>query len=245
MRFMWLVGVLLGASAANAAGLQVAPVTLTLQSSQQADGLWLTNTDQAQLDAQVRVFRWTQQDGQEQMEPTRELVISPPMLRLPAGERQLVRVIRSGPPPAATAESAYRVLIDELPLPRTEGASGGEGKGLKFVMRHSLPIFVSPAGAPPSAPQLKWTLRSEGVQTLLEVANSGGTHAQLADLWFTDSTGNRLSVHKGLLGYVLPGATMRWQLQLPAAATAASGRWQVLLNGRTTEQEIAPPDRKN
>ncbi len=256
VRFIALAGALLAGGAAGAAGLQVAPVTLTLQANQQADGLWLSNTGGAQLDAQVRVYRWTQVDGQEKLELTRALIVSPPMLQLPVEGRQLVRVIRSGPPPIGTAEEAYRVLIDELPpsqvsIPSAvsaaasapQGSPPGASKGLNFVMRHSLPIFISPVGEPPSPPQLQWKLRREGAQTSLEAANTGGTHAQLAELVFTDAAGHRTAVHQGLLGYVLPGATVRWPLKVPASTFVAPGHWQVMINGSITEQDIAPLDR--
>lgn len=239
-----LWGAFLLGGVAQAAGLQVSPVTLTLAPTQQADGLWLSNTGTAPLNAQIRVFRWTQVDGQDRMEPVDGLIVSPPMLELPVDGRQLVRVIRNGPPPAGPAETAYRVLVDELPIPRAEGAAGtaagGKSSNLNFVMRHSLPIFVSPAGAAPAPAQLRWSLRNEGGQAILEVSNSGGLHAQLAELVFTGADGRAVSAYQGLLGYVLPGATVRWPLKAPPAALAGAGRWQVMIDGRTTVTDIAP-----
>ena len=44
---------------AAASGLQVSPVSLTLPPTQAADGLWLSNTGDNVVNAQVRVFRWT------------------------------------------------------------------------------------------------------------------------------------------------------------------------------------------
>ena len=56
-----LFTVLWGVSCAVAAsGLQVSPVSLTLPPTQAADGLWLSNTGDNVVNAQVRVFRWTQ-----------------------------------------------------------------------------------------------------------------------------------------------------------------------------------------
>jgi len=87
------------AGQASAASLQVAPTMLTLQANQNADGLWLSNSGRAPVQVQLRVFRWTQVDGEERLEPTRDLVISPPMQTLPPGQRQLVRLIRTNPIP--------------------------------------------------------------------------------------------------------------------------------------------------
>lgn len=222
-----LLWVALVCGVARAAGLQVAPVSLTLQTSQQADGLWLSNTGEAPLHAQVRVFRWTQMQGQERLQSTTELVVSPPMLELAAAGRQLVRVIRNGPPPAGATEIAYRVLVDELPLPDAGGQAG-----LNFVMRHSLPVFVAPAGAAaPTTAQLRWALQRQAGQPVLEVTNDGNGHAQLAELAVVDAAGQPHVVHAGLLGYVLPGAVMRWPLKLPGGTVSNDVRWQVTING--------------
>ena len=221
---------------ASASGLQVSPVTLTLQASQNADGLWLSNTGDGVVHAQVRVYHWTQENGVEKLTPSRELLVSPPMVQLAAADRQLIRVIRTGVP-AGTVEGSYRVIIDELPV------EVKEKKGLQLVLRYSVPIFIAAAGAQSPEPQLTWSLRSDGGQAVLEVANSGGMHAQLADLEFVDNAGRRTPVHAGLMGYVLPGARMRWPLKTSAQAFAAGGVLDTKINGNATQEHIPPLDR--
>ncbi len=218
---------LLAGGAAWASGLQVSPVSIDVPATQSAEGLWLSNTGDNVVNAQVRVYRWTQDEQGDQLTPTRDLLASPPMLELPVGERQLIRAVRLGPPPAGGVEQTYRMVIDELPLQTPTR------KGLQYVLRYSVPVFVQPAGAPPSAPALQWALQRNGANVLLEVSNSGGTHAQLADLVYTDARGQRTEVAPGLLGYVLPGARMRWALKIPAAALTDGGQWQAMINGLT------------
>ncbi|WP_369406826.1 molecular chaperone, partial [Enterococcus sp. HPCN18] len=72
--------------------MQVAPTSLQLEARQRAGELWLTNSGTSPVKLQVRVFRWVQQDGQEQLLPTDGLVVTPPMQELAAGQQQLVRV---------------------------------------------------------------------------------------------------------------------------------------------------------
>ena len=235
MRFRLLALLVLGAmllGQANASGLQVAPTTLTLQATQNADGLWLSNTGEGPVTAQVRVYRWTQENGEDKEAPSREVLVSPPMIQLAVGDRQLIRVIRTGPPPA-NLEAAYRVVIDELPVPDT-----GPKKGVQFVLRYSVPVFMAPASA--ASPQLTWKMHREGDRAVLEVANTGGMHAQLADLQFADSRGRRTEVHPGLLGYILPGAQMRWRVKPPPATFAAGGTLDTLINGSATQQTLPP-----
>ena len=218
---------------AGASGLQVAPTTLTLQATQNAEGLWLSNTGNGPVTAQVRVYRWSQANGEDKEEPSRDVLVSPPMVQLAPSERQLIRVIRTGPPPA-NAEGAYRVVIDELPIP-----DAGPKKGVQFVLRYSVPVFMAPVGGT-SLPQLNWKVRRQGQQTELEVTNVGSTHAQVADLNFSDGRGRRTEVHAGLIGYVLPGSQMRWQVKTPPATFASGGNLDVLINGSATQQNISP-----
>lgn len=220
---------------AGASGLQVAPTSLTLQATQNADGLWLSNTGDAPVTAQVRVYRWTQDNGEDKEAPSREVLVSPPMIQLAVADKQLIRVIRTGAPPA-TAEAAYRVVIDELPVPGT-----GPTKGVQFVLRYSVPVFMAPPGAAATAaPQLSWKVQRDGDRSVLEVANSGSVHAQVAELHFVDGRGRRTEVHPGLLGYVLPGAQMRWQTKVPPAAFASGGTMETLINGSATQQTLPP-----
>lgn len=240
LRHVALVVLGLACGIAAASGLQVSPVTLTLQPSQNADGLWLSNTGDNVVHAQVRVYHWTQENGEDKLTPSRNILVSPPMMQLAASDRQLIRVIRTGAPPsgAGAVEDAYRVIIDELPVENQEAK-----KGLQFVLRYSVPIFLEPAGTAPSAPQLTWSLSREGDHAVLEVANAGGTHAQLADLNFVDAAGRRTAVHGGLLGYVLPGAKMRWSLKTPVATFAAGGFMETMVNGNTTQQSLPAIER--
>ncbi len=234
-RRLRLAAIVLGAllhGAVSASGLQVAPTSLTLQAAQNAEGLWLSNIADAPVTAQVRVYRWTQENGADKEVPSREVLVSPPMIQLAANDRQLIRVIRTGAPPSGT-EAAYRVVIDELPLP-----GSGPAKGVQFVLRYSVPVFMAPAGGA-TGPRLSWVVRREGARVLLEVSNTGTGHAQLAELHFVDGSGRSTEVHRGLLGYVLGGAQMRWQLRTPAAAFAAGGTMRTLINGNPSEQAVS------
>lgn len=211
--------VIVGSS--HAASLQVAPTSLQLTARQNAEALWISNSGTAPVDVQARVFRWTQRDGRDELEPTTELAISPPMQALPAGQQQLIRVVRANPEPPS-AQQAYRVIIDEVPTldPNREG--------MQFVLRYSLPVFVQPADDAPDKPELQASLLTQADGTLaLEVRNLGTTYAQLADLGM--GTPERPQVFKpGLVGYVLSGQTMRWPLEITAER----------LNGATLSAKI-------
>lgn len=224
---------LLASVPAAAGGLQVSPVSVTLTARETADGLTLGNVGDSTLHAQVRVYRWRQGEEGEVLEPSTGLAISPPMVALEPGASQLVRVIRTGPAPAAgAAEDAYRIVVDELPV-----ADAKAGGGLDFVFRYSLPVFVEPAG-PEIQPDLEWKLVEVDGAIGLEVRNAGRKHAQVADVAVRWPDGQRTELAPGLLGYALAGTSMTWGTAEPWRPTAPSGSLEVRINGQETEQDL-------
>lgn len=226
---------LAAAGTAGAAGLQVSPTTVEVQSGRSAGGLTLTNNGSRPLTAQARVFRWTQVEGEDILEPTTDLAISPPMLELPPGGTQLVRVIRLGPPPET--EASYRVIVDELPL---QEQSGGDGAALRFVLRYSVPVFLAPAGDVATAPVLhaRITTAADSGNRHFQLDNMGNGRAQVADLVYRTAEGERVAIAAGLSGYVLPGQQRRWPLP-PALANVSGGAIEARINGEPSARTLA------
>ncbi|HVT33239.1 MAG TPA: molecular chaperone [Rhodanobacteraceae bacterium] len=229
VRGLALAGQLAAAPHAAASGLQIAPTSLALAAGGPAQAIWLTNTGDRLLRAQVRAFRWSQDEGKDALDPTHALVASPPMLSIPPGGRQLVRVIRSGTQ-AASGEQAFRLLIDELPVDE------GKQNGVQYVLRYSVPVFVG-AG---TAPDLHWSATADNGEIRLEVRNAGTAHAQISTLRLAGADGAATPLVPGLLGYVLPGATMRWTVPVPAGATTANVHIKAEINGEPTDQTLSP-----
>ncbi|WP_421570352.1 molecular chaperone [Stenotrophomonas sp. PD6] len=228
----WGMLMLLAGTNAQAASLQVAPTSLQLTPRQNAEALWISNSGTAPVDVQARVYRWTQQGGRDTLEPTTELVVSPPMQSLAAGQQQLIRVVRAHPDPP-TRQLAYRVIVDEVPtLDPTR-------QGMQFVLRYSLPVFIQPEGATAPTPDLQARVLPQADGTLvLEVHNRGSGHAQLADL--AVGTPQQPQVFQpGLVGYVLGGQTMRWPLDITAARMAGA-TLSAKINGASDPTPLSP-----
>ena len=228
---------LLSSVSAMASGLQVSPILLSLQARESASGLTLTNSSNDMMHAQVRVYQWLQDEKGDQLTPSRGLLASPPMTNLKPGEKQLIRIIRAKAPPQGTGavEDAYRLLINEIPV-----QSATQKSGIQFVMSYSLPIFVQPVGVDKTSPQLQWSthLQPDGKEVKLRVSNTGNGHAQLAGLSFINTAGTSTDINPGLLGYVLPGATMNWTLKIPPSTLTAGGKFKVMLNGTQTTPNV-------
>lgn len=210
------------------------PVNPVIEADERAAALWLENPGKTPVTLQVRIYAWAQQDGKNVYAAQDAILGTPPIATIAPGEKQLVRLTRTLPG-AVGAETAYRVVIDEIPMAKPTGESGG---AVSFRMRYSLPLFAygqglaSPGAAestkpararreqPAPAPMLTWRTGRDGDGRYLEVRNDGIVHARITDVALTrgGGSGDPQIVAKGLLGYVLPGATMRWPL-----ATGAEG----------------------
>lgn len=218
-----------------AAGLQIAPVSLTIPADKKADEIWLRNSSNEVVHAQVRVYRWSQSQGEDVLAPDGGMMASPPMVQIEPGKQQLVRLVRMGPMAAPSAdERTYRLLIDELPIKKDKG----KGKGLDFVFRYSVPVFI--AGTAPAKPVLAWSMQQSGKHAGLVVTNSGNSHAQLADISFTPPGGKTTTVAGGLAGYVLSGQYRNIPLTVSPGLFTKGGTFTSLINGVKADTNVAP-----
>lgn len=204
-------------TAAQSAAVVLWPVDPTIKAGQSASAVWIENKGATPVMLQVRTLAWSQQHGEELYSDQNAVVASPPVARIAAGQRQLVRIIRRADQPTIP-ETSYRLLVDELPAPLDSAKPESAGAALSVQMRYSIPLFTY--GTSESAPILNAHVRSHDGKRFVVISNSGVRHARLVDLRFKVG-GQALSVLPGLVGYVLPGSTMEWEL--PARAPVGTG----------------------
>ncbi|EGB96171.1 MULTISPECIES: molecular chaperone [Pseudomonas] len=236
----WLASLPAGA----ATSVLIWPIDPVLEADQKAGALWLENRGTEAANLQVRVFAWHQGRYQEQFQAQREIIGSPPVANIPPGQKQLIRLTRTGPSPAGQ-EKAYRIIIDEIPpaIP-LDKAGPGTTAAIRLQMRYSVPLFVygeglwgkadpegGRTGASVGKPQLSWRPVTVQGKPYVELRNTGPVHARLTDVVLQQG-GQRKALAEGLLGYVLPGASMRW----PAPVALNTGS---VLQGRVNGQATA------
>lgn len=240
----------LGAGYAHAASsVLIWPIDPVLEADQQASALWLENRGTETANLQIRVFGWSQNGYEEQYQNQRDVIGSPPVAKIEPGQKQLVRLTRTKDVPPGQ-ELAYRIIIDEIPSAQPPSAEGGKtAAAIRFQMRYSVPLFAYGAGLwskedstrqrDPKGiglPQLTWRTVAVDGRPYVEVRNQGAVHARLTDVAIKQGGQNK-PLAEGLLGYVLPGAVMRW----PApGALAGDSALQVRVNGGAQVQSITP-----
>lgn len=202
-------------AAAVAASLHVAPVRVALTAARPVASVTLGNGEEDEVAVQVEVLAWSQRDGQDIYEPTREVLVNPSIFRIPGQGQQIVRLGLQAPP--AGTERSYRVFIQQLPRDQALPPGPSPGARLQTLLRIGVPVFV--AGGAPRL-DLQWrllpsTLPAAGDTHRLWLDNRGTVHLQLTELRLKDEGGTEL-MHRALSWYVLPGQSASIPLRLPA-----------------------------
>ena len=199
----------------QAASLQVAPVLVEVPAPGATSTLKLHNEGTTPLDAQIRIFRWTQVNGVDTLTPTDDVAASPPAASMRPNTDYTVRIVRTNKEPVAQEES-YRLLIDELP-----GAATGAIATVNIALRYSIPVFFTvPGGA---APKLSFELQPRGNKPVIVVSNAGDRRIRLAKLKFTDGKGAVANFGDGLAGYVLGRSSRNFEVPANAKGFGAGG----------------------
>ena len=241
--------------------LLIWPIDPVIGPGQQATALWLENQGSEAATLQVRVFGWSQPQGEDAFSPQPSVLPSPPIATVAPGTRQLVRLIATRPAPPG-GEQAFRVFVDELPAAATASPQapqspaspaspppGAAGASVNLQLRYAVPLFVYGAGAvPPAArsrdgtggpeagalaPRLDWKLLFDKGQPTLLLRNTGTAHARVTAVeWRLPDNRPAQVLNPGLLGYVMPGAAMRFPIDKTPPGGAAL---RALLNGRPAD----------
>jgi len=202
-----------GVPAARAAALSVIPITVTVVGPATIGTITLRNREVQPLNAQVRVFRWTQFDGHDKLVPTDDVVASPPIVTISAGADYVVRLQRVASS-QIIGEEAYRTVIDELPNPNRQ-----RNGTVAIVLRYLVPTFFLSPDA--SQPRLIWSLARHRNARILTATNSGDKRIQITDLKLKTRTHRTLLIARGLAGYVLGHSSRTWIV--PARSGPLSG----------------------
>jgi fimbrial chaperone protein len=203
---------------ATAGSLRVGPTRVDLSPQHPVAILEVENTGDSPTLAQVDALDWTQNAGDDSLEPSPNLIATPLVMNLAPGETQKVRVgLRESV--GVGNERSYRVIVGEVTPPVVSSA------GLRFAVRISVPVFAStrePHVATAMEPAaLNWRLRPDlpGCGGL-EISNESDRHTHVIRAELIGADGQLFWSSSGP-DYVLAGAQRRLT---PGVCTPASSR---------------------
>jgi fimbrial chaperone protein len=214
---------------ASAGSFSISPLRVDLSRTTSTAALTVRNEADGEVVVQVETLQWSQADGQDVLDPTRDLIVSPAVFTLPAQSTQLVRVALRRDPDARR-ELSYRLVVQEVPP-----APSPDFTGLQVALRMSLPVFV--AALTPAPARLEWSAAREPGGALVVVArNPSDTHARVLSFSVVPATGTAAGFDQPVATYVLPGQSHGWRFGDSAAAGAIAPLYQ--LRGRTDAGEF-------
>lgn len=212
MRFRHVMASVLASAAAfglppaSAGSFGISPLRVELSGQAATASLTVRNEDDAPALIQADAVLWTQAGGEEKLDPTTDLIVSPTVFTVPPKGSQLVRVALRRQADAAR-ELSYRLILQEVPP-----EASPDFKGLRVALRISVPVFVVPVAA--AGPDLVWSAtRGSNGALVLRADNQGTAHARVLSFTLTPESGHDTVLQDSVAAYVLPGQYRTWTLE--------------------------------
>lgn len=202
-RTFGLCGLLLMASNALAASFSVQPTRIFLKDVPQIT-MTVGNAGEAEVFIQTELMAWTQQAEKDVYTTSREILVSPPMFKIPAGGEQTVRIRYMGGQ-ATKLERTYRLFLQEVPQAKSDPSM------ISATLKMGVPIFIQPEKISPA--QFAWRATRSADGVIVQVNNTTNSHIQFTGLKLSTPDGKLLSDEKVFV-YVLPGQTYHWDIKL-------------------------------
>jgi fimbrial chaperone protein len=203
------VAMCLAIGAADAGSFQVNPIRVDMTKGATSAAITVRNDGPDAIVVQSSVVGWSQENGQDVYAPTTEALVTPPIMTVPPGGEQIVRVgLRRAADPQR--ELTYRLYLQEVPPPPKPGFTG-----LQVALRVGLPVFVAPVA--PGIRRLEWSaqIRPDGA-LVIAAQNTGNGHVQVTDFELRLPSAGESVAHESSLAYVLAGQRRQWTLSAPA-----------------------------
>lgn len=224
---------------AVAGNFSISPLRVDFGQGSGTSALTIRNEDAVPVVIQAEGLAWSQDEGQDALAPTRDLLVSPAVFTVQPGATQLVRVALRRAPDAAR-ELSYRLILQEVPP-----AARPEFTGLQVALRMSVPIFVAPTA--PAAAQVSWLgSRDDDGRRVVAVRNEGAAHERVRAFTLKTADGAVTVFEQPAMAYVLPGAERRWVIDnnndirtSAGSTTGSAGAGPFRLEGTTDRGAFA------
>lgn len=190
-----------------AGSFSVSPVRIFMQARERATAITIVNEGDSELVMQAELFTWKQKpDGVDELTPTEDMVLAPPILKMAPRSRQVVRLANLRPVPPGP-QLTYRMVVREIP----EARPASDQVQVQVALAFSLPVFITPPGAKSQLACELGKTTSAGVVATCE--NRGQAYAQPVKMTLTSAGGEVLVARDISGGYILPQVRRSFELQ--------------------------------
>jgi fimbrial chaperone protein len=194
------------APAAFAGQFSVAPVRIFMAPKERATAITITNEGDEPLVMQADVFTWKQKpDGEDDLAPSEDLFLSPPIIKLAPHARQVVRLALLKPG-ASPEQQTYRMIVREVP----EANTPDKTVQVQIALAFSLPVFITPPGVQRN---LNCSIERSAADTARATCeNAGKAYAQAREFSLVSASGAKIA-SRDSGGYILPGIKRGFELK--------------------------------
>ena len=192
----------------------VTPVRIFMSPRDRATAVTITNEGDQELVMQADIYTWKQKaDGSDDLALSDDLILAPPILKIPAKGRQVVRLAMITPP-ASPDQSTYRMILREVP----EAHPADQKVQLQIALAFSLPVFITP---PRAKRDVSCTVSRVAPDTVAaRCENRGNAYAQPRELTLAAADGAKLASAESA-AYLLPGTLRAYEIKGAGAAIPA------------------------
>ena len=219
---------------ALAGAFSVTPVRLYMSVRDRAVALTVTNDGDSEVVLQADVNTWQQTaEGEDKLELTDDLILSPPIIKLAPKARQVVRLARLAPPDVSR-QVTYRLILREVP----EALPAKPNVQISIALALSMPVFITP---PKAARAVSCAIAGiEQKSVGVRCSNTGNAYAQVRDV-VVERDKNKIASFSGGT-YILPGASKTMAAAAEAAVSPGPVRVTVTFDdSKTQEFELSLP----
>lgn len=196
----------------------VTPVRIYMTPKDRAVAVTITNEGTTDVVLQADLNAWSQKpDGTDELSPTEDLILSPPIIKLAPGARQVVRLALLKPADASR-QLIYRMIMREVP---EAVVSRDKTVDVPIALALSLPVFITP---PLAKREMDCTaLRTAPQLVSVSCSNQGTAYAQVREILLMRGEQTSASFEGGT--YILPSA--RKTISLNSRQTIVTGPAQL------------------
>ena len=191
---------------ASAGQFSVSPVRIYMTPQDRATAITVVNESAEELVMQADIFTWSQKPGgEDELVPSDDLFLAPPILKLPPNGRQVVR-LAAVKPVKSSSQVSYRVILREV----TEAKPREKGVDVTIALAFSLPVFITPAGA---KGELGCNAKRTASDTVaVECANTGNAYTNPRGFALEGAAGEKLATRDSG-AYILPGIRREFDIK--------------------------------
>lgn len=236
-RIAWAAFALV-AGVSHAGSFSVVPVRIYMSPTDRAVAVTITNEGDSEVALQADLYTWAQKpDGSDDLVLTEDLLVSPPILRLAPGARQVVRLARLVPADPGR-QLTYRMIMREIPEITMPRATKDILVQLPVSLAMSMPVFVTPPVAQRNVQCQVTRMDTQNFNALCQ--NTGTAYAQVRGIVLMRGQEELAKFEGGT--YILPGARRSLSIKADKAVSAGPAVTRVFFDdGKSTDLPLQIP----